>query len=518
MNITPLESPALALQGNRPAQALSLAETPSQDAKAAVQAQSLPAAIVTLSPAVSAADMARDTYQQPSVYVAQTRYQLAATPATANISAQLVSGATALSSKNAFFSVAGLFGQVGNLSRETSEYRNEARSASVASDKADKVGIDFSTAKGRPLNSVNLTVRTKDGDIIEIRAEHAKGKGDSIEFSFVVTGELSPEEQSALEKLAAKLGEVADDFFRTGTTQLRGLKEFDRDTIQGFHIDLMKPKGETYVTTSFDYSVDEVEQTQQLLAKDADGYKVEITTDLNGLLEGASAAENDSFQEYFRVLNESLNKHEVSTASRLFILDSFSSMVMPSVGGQVQPASAKAGAALSEFDSGLADFNAVISAPLHQDRSNYLYPEAMTLKLQQTTEIEQVELRTLVKQVSSYEFTSSRLDGIIGVDDGDFESGNFNYKTTQAKEQVSRLLDMSADGVNNVYTEKEQSLDSEQRMYLDFKLQDTERQDKREHIVEQLLDNQLANTIQKDSAELLLKLADTRQSLFGLQF
>ncbi|HWV14489.1 MAG TPA: hypothetical protein VN030_03575 [Cellvibrio sp.] len=520
MNIISLESSIPALPGNRSAQPASAAGAllPDDTSTTTPQAQSLPATIVNLSGASSAAGAKKDIYQQPTVYVTQTRYQLATTPLTSSINSQLLSGANSISAKNTSFSVSGLFGQLGNLSRETTEYRNEARSVLVASDKAEKLGIDFSTAKGRLLNSVNLTIRTKDGDTIDIRAEHAHGKGDSIAFSFVVTGELSPEEQDALEKLAATLGEVADDFFRTGTTQLRGLKEFDKEQLQGFRLDFIRPEGDDYVTMNFDYSVDEAAQTQQLTAKDVDGYKVDIKTDLNGLLENAGAAANNSFQEYLSVLSESLNKHELSTVSRLFILDSFSSMLMPSGAGQAQPPSSTAEAALSAFDSGLADFSVTISSPLHQDHTNYLYPDSMTLKLEQKTEVEQVEQRTLVKQVNSYEFTSSRIDGIVGVDDGDLESGNFNYKTTHIKEQLSRLLDMTAEGVNNLYSEYEQSVDIKEQVYIAFKLQDTQRQDKQEHMVKQLLDTDAATPPEKDSDELLDKVADSRQSLFGFHF
>ena len=419
-----------------------------------------PVTTVTLSAAKPAQEKS-PTYEQPLVNVVQVRNQQDTTPAAAAMTKQLGATLSSFSSGKSNFSVGNIFSQIGNLSRETTEYRNEARSTKMANDKlSDKFAIDFSTSKGNQQHGVTLSIRTKDGDTIDINISQSRStSGDNLEFSFVVTGELSEAEQDAIEKLTAKLGNMADDFFNAGSASLRGLKDIDKTVIQGFNVEFKKPDGEKFSTMSYDFSLDDIAQTQQLKAKDIHGYSIDIKTDLQGILKESGNSSQNSLHEYLRIIRKALNEHQASSQSSSFIVDSFSSAIMPS-----NPSENSAPVSpLSAFDTGLADFTLIIQAPLHHNRHNYLYPEAMQLTLEQNTSQEQHGERTIAKQTSSYELNSSRIKGAGGGPEGDLKFGHFNYKTMHVKEQVSRLLDVTNDVVNNMYTENNYSVNKDRK-------------------------------------------------------
>lgn len=482
-----------------------------------------PSTIVTL----NATEANADTYSQPMVDVIQTRNQYKESPAAAKMSNQLISSLGSIRANTSPFSVAALFSQVGNISRETTSYRNEARSMAVAGNKlSDDMKVDFSKYKGGVDEWVNLTIRTKDGDDIAVtvsRFRNNAGRGDTLEFTFDVTGELSEAEQDALDKLAAKLGGVADDFFRSGTAELNGLKEFDKANLESFHFEFSRHRGEKKpITMSFDYKYDQEAQTQQLTASDAVGYKIDIKTNLAGLLVKGGASAHDALQQYLHLISKSLSEHGASSASRRFIMDGFANLVTPeSSAAAAKPEQTKAEKIVDAFASGLADFKASIQAPLNHTRKNYLYPEAMNLQLEQSTRVEEAKERTLIRQTSSYELNSSRIRGRAGseeasvIDEG-IESGNFNYKTIHMKEQTTRLLDMTDDKINNAYSEHESSLDIQEKKFGNFHLEETQEEHKQDQVLTQLQDVIAAKKLQKESMDALKELAEDKKSLFTL--
>lgn len=453
-----------------------------------------PASIVTLSDTNAVAEPA-NVYEAP-VEIIKTRNTQDKTDTEKNVSKLLTNNLTSIRAKKSIFSVQSLFSQVGALSRETTSYKNEARNFSASASKtADTNALDFSISGGKPAQGVTLRVTTKDGDTIDIQIQRTtRDNNDSLAFSFSVKGKLSTEEQDALEKLANKLGEVADDFFRTGTTQLHGLKDFDKTTLQGFHIDFSKPKvNNLYSTMSYDFSVDDKNNTQHLTAKDADNYSIDITNDLQNILGGTSATAKDSLQAYLKIIRDAMNEHQPlgedhsNKFSLQFIIDSFTSMID---GEQPEESSTSlTQKAMTAFDTGLPDFNATIKAPVLKKFKNLMLPESMSLNLMQKTEIEyQKDGGKLIKQTNSFEHKSSKIAGILGSDKGDLDTGNFKYKTIDEKQQIVRILDLNEKGINNVITERTSSTNNTEKTYNSFHLVDSNKDQHSERTITQLVD------------------------------
>lgn len=468
------------------------------------------------------------TYEQPRlVDVVQIRNPQDKTASAAKMTQMLSSDVINLRDTKAPFSVSSFFNHIGALSRETSQYKNEARSLQVLSTKAsDKAALNFSESSGKIQAGVTLRIRTKDGDDIDVSIQHRKGfTGDSLEFSFNVTGELSEAEQDAIEKLAEKLGNIADDFFRTGTAQLHGLKEFDQTTLKDFRIEFSKAKTiDTYATMSYDYSIDEHTQTQHLSAKDADGYTLDITAHLQDILGLANPSFYKSLENYVTLIRKSLNEHnpfqqeQYNSASARFAIDAFTSMLSPKGTPSDSPASSNTEKALTAFDTGLPDFTAVINAPLqiYKDPKRKLeIPENLTLRLEQRTESEaQTDGSLLIKQTNSFERQSRELEALVGNEKADMKNGNFAYRTQHEKQQTTRFLTLAETGISNLITEHTHSIENTLETYKNFHLENIEKDEQKNRQLMQLTDEIEKYRTLKQELDPLKYVSESKENLF----
>ncbi|HEX7763623.1 MAG TPA: hypothetical protein VF433_08425, partial [Cellvibrio sp.] len=92
----------------------------------------------------------------------------------------LLSSLNQVTDGKAPFSVANAFSQISSLSKETTEYRNEARQFKVPQKfLTEKFSPDFAAVRGNKAEAVNLSVRTKEGDSIQIQMSRIHYKDGS---------------------------------------------------------------------------------------------------------------------------------------------------------------------------------------------------------------------------------------------------------------------------------------------------------------------------------------------------
>jgi hypothetical protein len=388
------------------------------------------------------------------------------------------------------FSVANVFSQISSLSKETTEYRNEARQFKVPQKLlTEKFSPDFAAVRGSKAEAVNLNVRTKEGDTIQIQMSrvHYKDGSSGIEFSFVVDGNLSEAEQKALGQLSDKLAQTSDTFFRTGTTELRGLQDIDTSVISGFNLTLQRPKGDSVEMHSYDYRVDDVAQTQTLSAEDTNGYKVDITSSLNPLVKG-QGADAKVLQQYIDLIRRAGDESHAPSETQRFILDAFSGFFSAAELAAVDESEASktsSDKSIAAFDSGLPDFKASFRSPVGHNRSNYSQASAMVLTIEQKTRIEINQDSSLIKQESSYELTNNRFAPLPGMERPDFVGGNYLYITQKTTASTSCIMSLTGDRVNNMWLEQDvadkkevsrfenhKQVDQDSRSYEDRNLQD----------------------------------------------
>lgn len=375
------------------------------------------------------------------------------------------------------FSVATIFSQVSSLSKETTEYRNEARQFKMPQKlMVEKFEPDMNTRTGIGAEAVNLNVQTKDGDTIQIQISRIRYKDGSfgLEFSFVVDGNLSADEQKALGQLSEKLAQTSDTFFRTGTTELRGLQEIDSSVISGFNLTLRRPLGDSFEEHGYDYRTDDIAQTQTLTAEDANGYKVDITSKLNGL----SSSKNDDIQvlqQYIDLIRRAGDQSNMPSGSQRFILDAFSGFFSAALlssadeGGAHKAADEKM---LLAFDSGLPDFVAKFRSPVVHNRNNYSQASAMVLTIEQHTRMEKNQDNLLIKQESRYELINNRFAPLPGLERPDLVGGNYLYITQKFTATTNRILSMTGDRADNLWIEQDVSDKKEVSRFENYTLVD----------------------------------------------
>lgn len=478
-----------------------LVSAPSQPA-ATSSGEQQPAAIATVTTPATTVSLYNppptpDTYAA-ALDIIQVRKQIDQTEAQATFTKSLATELSKARTGKTPISTSQFFRQLGNLSRTTSDYQNEARSFKVSGNKTQDVGkLDFNADGGAILARTNLSIRTRDGDSIDIHLEHRRGQnGESAEISFTVTGKLSKAEQDALEKLAQKLGEVADEFFRTGSTELRGLEDFDQEQFASFHLDMSKPKGDNLVTTSYDYSVDE--RGRHLHATDADGYKIDINIALQNL---PGKANSDALKAYLDVIRDSLNRFQSPSANARFVRDGFASLFGDA-------AATSTNRIMDAFSTGLPDFDVAITAPVIRDRHLKTFPEFFDLKLAQQTRHDQYENHSLIKQTNSYELNSHRIKGLPGQEDGNIKHGNFIYDNIHEQRETTRLLDMTRDAAS-ILSEQRQEKDNNQKTYHQFSLVDEQQDSDSRYTIDHLVQQS-----DKDKLGLVYELLQNRQAIF----
>lgn len=387
------------------------------------------------------------------------RYQAQKSPAAALVSQQLLDEWSLFRNDRGHnFRVSNFLNQVGALSAEVASFRNEARNFNVPAGIAtEKYSPDFSTSVGKRRESFLLTIRTKEGDDITVRMTRREGPGgESLEFAFDVVGELSEAEQQALDKLASKLGEVADEFFRTGTAELRGLTAFDDAAIQSFKLELSKPKGDDYATLSYDYTFDETTQTRRLRGEDVAGYQFDITAHVNGALQLDRATAHQTIEQYLDLIRQAGGARGAESASVRFMLDGLRSVLL--LDDWQAPALSPSSKTLpDELHTGLPDFTASFRSAVTYNPENRTQVSAMNLSMGQTTRTEKDEGRWLIQQESFYELHNSYFKSLPWLEAADFSGGNYVYVNEHESATTKRTLDMKAGEVVDVLVEREKT-------------------------------------------------------------
>jgi uncharacterized protein YkvS len=412
--------------------------------------------------------------EPPPVYSKPHNYAdfLLATEKQGNIASAISQqlSASVQPSQVANFSPSQYLNRVGTLSAETSLYRNEARHMPLPSGASvEKFRPDFTAPIGQLKQSLTLTIRTKEGDEINVVMAHRKdANSDSVEFSFKVKGKLSEAEQQAIDVLAKKMGQLGDEFFSTGNLSLRGLTDIDTNALTEFHIDFGKDNGGKWVDANYDFAFNPETFEQSLSGTDTNGFNFIIDAKMKNLLGQLAHGNTAQLQQYLDKMEQSTNPMDMPSSSQLFFRDAlFSALgvnVAPDQKTPIDTESDKPPAELfSMFDSGLPDFSANFHAP-----NNYkLYralPLSMSLHMEQTTRAEkqsvvdgdQIKIVWELHQQANVEFNSRQVDA---ASEEEFDKGNYSVKEAHQSLKNDRHMRI-VDGVLDDVIEAKNGVDN----------------------------------------------------------
>ena len=484
-----------------------------------------PAAKVSLSTSIHPAGMgvidtfpnSPPVYEKPSAPVnfLRDRGEVYTGKAGTRASQNLMNELSSLQHQKTPFRASPFLHQLGALSRETTAYSNEVRSYRVPGDiAAQSFNADFTGYAGPKRESVGLTIHTKEGDTIRITLEHRKGESESLAFSFEVTGELSEQEQAALDKLAAKLGDVADEFFRTGSAELRGLGDVDDDTIDSFNLSLSKPGGKDFVTLTYDYELDEATQTRRLRAEDTFGYQFDISANFNSLVNTTSSVAHQSLEQYLELIRRAGDTQGTESSSVRFMIDGLRSMLMPD-SNRTPPALAQNSveALLVGFDTGLPDFQASFNSPVIRNREKPDQAAAMALTMGQKTRVEVRADQLLVQQESFYELHNSGWKSLTQGRSPSLETGNYIYFSEHESGKTTRTLDIKAGQVRDLIVGQEHQRKYREVVFHDFVQVDERKENTSDRQLLNLLDQLHPQPAHQRHSSLIALLQSSRETL-----
>lgn len=187
-------------------------------------------------------------------------------------------------------------------------------------------------------NHFELSVQTKEGDVINITFNSAQGYDeetgetvDSFGVSYEVDGRLSEAEHEALNQILSEVGEMADEFFKVSTTSigqnpfdanlspsqtgfnLDFLADFNNEQLSGFDVafstseNQLNPDLEN--SFEFSYNFDEKNDTQALSFKSSLGVTtIDISLDMS-IFGGKDVKQ---MQQYLNTLDKNLEDSRVS--------------------------------------------------------------------------------------------------------------------------------------------------------------------------------------------------------------
>lgn len=240
-------------------------------------------------------------------------------------------------SKQAHTQVKEILSNLGRLDEDAQQYlANSEYYIEGEINKLEKLAL----ASKEENNYFTFEVKTQDGDTIFIKYHQpnfALADLDSISlhsnFSITVDGDISEEEQHALEALYEKASVFIEDNLDTMQSNNKGFSldklvlgdSFDSSILTGFEINMQ----ENLNKSSYHYQIDKANQTQTLTtsmqhATKQLSYDFSLTTGLNQSQDNGQLAKN--IEQLKKVLDDSNGSFAGNSGLNQYLLDSYSSL------------------------------------------------------------------------------------------------------------------------------------------------------------------------------------------------
>jgi len=396
---------------------------------------------------------------------------------------------------------------LGKLASETSEYSNESRSFMLAADAVER-GYEpkFDNELRDVTSSVELTVRTKEGDVVTISlSQNTDVVQNGLSFSFEVEGELSEDEQKMLDELGARLAETADGYFETGKARLDNFEDFDTSELGSFKVAFSNTETDYPGTVTYEMAIDHTEETRTLKGENQDGYTFEIITKLDQKFELEILERNDQFKQYLALIGSTTDAYKADTEVQRFMENGF--LTALGLGSDIHKPSNPSETANSRrmqlFHSGMPDFKAAFHSTIQTNPLDITEQAFMSLKMEQVTSVEEwitdAGEHAKMSQVSRYDQVVKTFAGISGAGSPDFERGYYSHNTLKVSEENGRHLEMLDGRVEKLEVEHQKSRETEKKVYHDFKLEEHDQYSFSDSEILDLLDG--VNTEDKTAAD-----------------
>lgn len=474
-----------------------------------------PVTAAAVSVNIGATPPVNDVYERPAVSSIWMRQPADGKKVVSSlISQQLATQLEASSRVKTPFAVGMFFSHAAALSAETGSFANDARQTNMPAGADIKSwSPDFSRMPGKKTDGAVLTLQTRSGATVSMHITRHEGmEGKNLGFGFNVEGELTEAEQKALDKLANKLGSVADEFFRKGHAELQGLGDVDTEQLVSFDLKLTQLQGDKYVDLEYSWQQDVDNGTQRLTGKDVDGYAFDVTVNTGEWPATLGQAPASSIEPFLDIIRRSMDPLEAESASTRFLVDGLRSLLSTTI-ELVDDAALADSRVVNNFLTGLPDFNAKFSSAISHNATNYSEKGFLDVTMGQTTRLEQQGDESVVQQENFYNVSRGYWKAAPGLMYPDTSAGNYTYVNETVNESVVRTLAMNGDEVSSIIKQHSYEQDRLEQTYSDYKKVDEQRYEDGDS---QLIDL-LAQLGEKPDAQRIEQLArDSHAQLFRM--
>jgi hypothetical protein len=240
-------------------------------------------------------------------------------------------------SKDAHTQVTDILSNLGQLDTEAKDYLTQSEyyiEGEVS--KLEKLAL----ASKDETNYFTFELKTQEGDTVFIKYKQPEFNPFDIEdilpqdnFSITVDGDISEEEQKALEALYGKVSEFIEDNFNTMQSKNGGFSldrldlsdSFDNSILTGFEITMQENNNQA----SYNYQIDNANKTQTLTTSMSHNskslsYDFSLTTGLNQQQDNGQLAKN--IEQLKNVLDDTNGSFAGNSGLNQYLLDSYSAL------------------------------------------------------------------------------------------------------------------------------------------------------------------------------------------------
>ena len=399
-------------------------------------------------------------------------------------------------SKDAHTQVTDMLANLGQLDADAQDYLE--RSENYIEGEVSKLE-KLALASEAENNYFTFEVMTQEGDTVFIKYKEPQFNAFYLEdilpqdnFSITVDGNISEEEQKALEALYEKASEFIEDNFKTMQSNNRGFSldrlelgdSFDNSILTGFEIKMQ----ENYNQASYNYQIDNANQTQTLTTSMNHNskklsYDFSLTTGLNQQQDNGQLAKN--IEQLKNVLDDTNGSFAGNSGLNQYLLDSYSALFSNTEGlnssESEQQKETRIAADLVNDEllglemslpsvnlmkiSTLMDFEFSLSVSSVGGLKSY----STELEMSQSTQVESLNQKTNVKQSKQLNVDSKIITNIPNSLDSKMHARDYQWQQTlrATLDQAGKLSDYKAISKESIEDIKQRS-ESSGTVYTDL--------------------------------------------------
>jgi len=323
----------------------------------------------------------------------------------------------------------------------------------------------FTDKKSEDLASINLQLKTRDGDVINFSLTSYKGYGSGDDerpasftgtrVAFEVDGDLSREELEQVEAFAQKINQASEGYFNNGKVDLNDLELSTFSQFGEVELSFLNDADGSGVKKFKLSYQDDVESRS--IDVNLNGDQAQITIDKTSLGIGANAQQQkQALQEYLTLLEDSANEVHAEQATQNLMMDTFElgftqltteaedaarSHSQKNIPVETQALNQKVENALVGLPDFKFSFNSLIKRPNSDVQPNEYEGFKLNLSLK-THSYKYVENRTeTISQKQNFHLTGAYYTPLEGADEPDFANQNYKYtELDRVSEKITQLV------------------------------------------------------------------------------